>query len=319
MEPAAAAASEKHRPHPLPEQTPALLTRAMLEQPGPEQRLDGCALVLRSEAAVDRTGHTYLSLVLRGADGRPIDARWWRYPYPPERRPQVGQVCWFAGLPDRYGGEVQLRILEGKPAADIDITRFARTTRRSREELETELAELLATLDDAMHALVQSVLSGEVGERFRTWPAAQLRHGAVRQGLFAHSVRVARIALAIARAYGEPGLAYDAALVTAACLLHDIGKVYTLPSVAGAALPDRAQLYDHVTMGIVLIHEATRRCDPPLAPRRAEALFHAVLAHHGRKEWGAPVEPATLEAWLVHLADFTEARLWDWADEEMSS
>jgi 3'-5' exoribonuclease len=38
-------------------------------------------------------------------------------------------------------------------------------------------------------------------------------------------------------------------------------------------------------------------------------LRHIVLAHHGRKEWGSPVEPMTPEALLVHHADDLDAKL----------
>jgi 3'-5' exoribonuclease len=33
-----------------------------------------------------------------------------------------------------------------------------------------------------------------------------------------------------------------------------------------------------------------------------------MLAHHGRKEWGSPVEPATNEAWILHAADMMSSR-----------
>lgn len=32
-------------------------------------------------------------------------------------------------------------------------------------------------------------------------------------------------------------------------------------------------------------------------------IEHAMLAHHGRKEWGSPVEPQTVEAFILHNAD----------------
>lgn len=32
-------------------------------------------------------------------------------------------------------------------------------------------------------------------------------------------------------------------------------------------------------------------------------IEHIILSHHGRKEWGSPVEPKTPEAWAVHSAD----------------
>jgi 3'-5' exoribonuclease len=35
---------------------------------------------------------------------------------------------------------------------------------------------------------------------------------------------------------------------------------------------------------------------------------HALIAHHGRLEFGSPVVPATLEAALLHQADVTDSR-----------
>ena len=44
-------------------------------------------------------------------------------------------------------------------------------------------------------------------------------------------------------------------------------------------------------------------------PDRAQnAIIHCMLAHHGRKEWGSPVEPATLEAYILHSADMLSSR-----------
>jgi 3'-5' exoribonuclease len=42
-----------------------------------------------------------------------------------------------------------------------------------------------------------------------------------------------------------------------------------------------------------------------------DSVSHAILAHHGRKEWSSPVTPKTREAWLLHLADGMSARLND--------
>jgi hypothetical protein len=101
---------------------PALLTFEAMQAATPHQHLEGCALVLRSDAATDRTGHTYLSLTLRGADGGNIEARWWRYPYPFEQRPAAGQICWFTGDLDAYHGEPQLRVDQARPAPNLKRT-----------------------------------------------------------------------------------------------------------------------------------------------------------------------------------------------------
>lgn len=40
-------------------------------------------------------------------------------------------------------------------------------------------------------------------------------------------------------------------------------------------------------------------------------ITHNILAHHGMREFGSPVAPATREAWVLHLADNLSARLDD--------
>jgi 3'-5' exoribonuclease len=37
-------------------------------------------------------------------------------------------------------------------------------------------------------------------------------------------------------------------------------------------------------------------------------VIHCILSHHGRKDWGSPVEPATLEALVLHQADMLSAK-----------
>ena len=291
------------------------LTRDDVEAALLRAAVQGEALVVRSDVAQDRTGQPYLILTLRDTSGNSMPARWWRYPYPVERRPAAGIVCWFRATVEEYAGERQLNVVEGRPVADADLSAYAPETRTSLLELLDQLEEETAGLDAPLQSLVRAVLAGEAFERFCEWPAAQHHHGAVRHGLLAHSLRVATIARELARLYVPAEIAWDTHLVTATALLHDVGKTQTLPRVAGGQLPERAQQVDHVTLGVVLVRLAAATTEPRLEPERLEALTHALLAHHGRREWGAPVEPATLEAWLVHLADLVDARLWRWSGE----
>jgi 3'-5' exoribonuclease len=293
-----------------------VLTLSRLTMVPPGQLVTGHALIERSAVATDRTGRPYLVLTLRGADGGSLEARWWRYPYPVERRPQVGTVCWLRGQLEVFSGALQLRIVQARPAPELPVETFARATRRSLEELRAELEGHLTALEAPWQGLARAVLSGETLQRFLTWPAAQSRHGAVRHGLLAHSLRVVMLTKALATTYGPALLDHDSHLVVAGALLHDIGKVQTLPAVAGAPLPPAAARIDHITAGVLLIHTAARSVSGVEAC--LEPLLHILLAHHGRRDWGAPVEPQTIEAWLVHLADLAEARLWAWADQEAS-
>ncbi len=291
----------------------------MLEESPLRGSLCGEAFVVRSEVGRDRAGQPYLILGLRDVSGATMPARWWRYPYPVDRRPAAGTICWFRATVDAFGGERQLTILEGRHVATADLNVYVRATRTPLSTLQQQLEQEIAGLDTDLQALVRTVLADEVYTRYCEWPAAQYHHGAVRHGLLAHSLRVAQIGRHLAQIYVPPEVPCDVPLVAATALLHDVGKTQTLPALAGGPLPDDARQIDHVTLGVLLVRLAAARCRPTLASERLEALTHALLAHHGQREWGAPVEPATLEAWLVHLADLVDARLWHWSGEEQVS
>lgn len=297
---------------------PPLLSAELLANATPNHPVTGVALVMRSHLRTDRHQRPYVAMTLRYADATVTEARWWQFPHSPDRCPLEGTVYSLTGWTESYNGACQLRVTDARPVAGADLAPFALSIHRPLATLLSELDDRVAQLDAALSALVRQVISGETLERFRTWPAAQYKHGAVRHGLLAHSLRVAAIAESTAAVYGPAALPHDRALVTASALLHDIGKTQTLPPIAGSALPTVASYLDHVTLGALMIRSAAEHLDAPLAPERLEALLHIILAHHGRTEWGAPVEPQTVEAWLVHLADYAESRLWCFTEDAPS-
>lgn len=292
-----------------------LLYFAAISQAKAGAEIVGAGLIQRAAVKADRNGYFYLALTARCADGGLIEARWWRYPHAVARCPQEGTVWRLTGQVDTFQGLPQLRVTGADPAPDVDITLFARAAQRPLGELREELEALIEEAGAELAPLVWAVLSGETYERFCVWPAAQSHHGAVRHGLLAHSIRVARLAQQLAAGYGPGKLAFDGELVIAASLLHDVGKVWTLPRIAGGPMPEEAREVDHVTRNVLAIQVAAERLSPKVSVARLAVLTHAVLAHHGQREWGAPVEPHSVEAWLVHLADYAEARLWEWSEE----
>lgn len=293
----------------------ALLRLDTIAQERVGEQISGAALIQRATLKRDRAGHHYAALTATCADGGVLEVRWWRYPYTAADCPTQGTVWRLSGQIDVFQGTPQLRLTAATPAPDVDIALFARSARRSLLDLQEELEELIRETGDELSPLVSAILGGENYERFCEWPAAQSHHGSVRHGLLAHSIRVARLAQQLAAGYGPDMLAHDAELVIAAALLHDVGKIWTLPRVAGGPLPQEARQLDHVTMGVLMTRTAAEQVTPSVSDARLTDLLHAMLAHHGTREWGAPVEPHSAEAWLVHLADLAEARLWEWSEE----
>lgn len=129
-------------------------------------------------------------------------------------------------------------------------------------------------------------------------------------GLLAHTAEVVRVSQAMLAAL--PGVGPDdARLLFLAALYHDFAKTYEYvkdeKGVWGKA--PFAKTVGHVVGSAMMWDLAAREIDMSTGDRMA--VTHLILAHHGCKEWGSPVEPANRLAWVLHLADMASAR---WAD-----
>lgn len=92
-------------------------------------------------------------------------------------------------------------------------------------------------------------------------------------------------------------------LLIAGCVLHDIGKIfeYKLDEVTGVIEIDKdfqSKWINHIHYGFAIANCAG-----------FFELGHIIGSHHGIKEHGAIVEPATDEAKLVYQADMLSSRL----------
>jgi 3'-5' exoribonuclease len=71
-------------------------------------------------------------------------------------------------------------------------------------------------------------------------------------------------------------------------------------------------------MGRDLVREVARSIDG-FPEETLLLLEHAILAHHGKREFGAPVLPQTLEAILVSFVDDLDAKMNIVARQRMQS
>ncbi len=152
---------------------------------------------------------------------------------------------------------------------------------------------LLAFLDDE-----------ELGPAFLRAPAAKSIHHAFEGGLCEHTLSVLQLGWRVCDHYPQ----LDRDLVTAGCVLHDIGKAREISPEPGFEYTDEGRLVGHLVVTCQMIREKASRI--PDFPRELEwRLTHMVAAHHGRHEYGSPKEPATLEAMVVYALDELDTRM----------
>ena len=183
-----------------------------------------------------------------------------------------------------------------------DITNLLPKGNFNEKEYITRLQNLIKTVrNPGLRALLETIFSGAIYDKFIMNPAGMRMHHAYIGGLLQHSVDVAGIAIALAEQIGN----VDKDLVVAGALLHDIGKLREISSQIGFPYTNEGRLLGHIAMSIIIVQEAAAKLKLPAA--RLEQLQHILLSHHGDNEKGSPVECATKEAFIVHYADEIDA------------
>lgn len=174
-----------------------------------------------------------------------------------------------------------------------------------------ELARLHAT------EVVASVVLSD--QRFAFWSGSskpELHHYGD-GGLAQHTYEVVEIGLAQLPYFNRlNGLRVDPKLYFLAALFHDAGKMWDyrkIPDcdVACWTSAEHKYMIHHIARSAVVWTQATATCDHHLTSGQQDEVLHAILAHHGRREWGSPVSPQTGLAWLLHTADMMSARMND--------
>jgi 3'-5' exoribonuclease len=141
-------------------------------------------------------------------------------------------------------------------------------------------------------------------EGFSAAPASIQLHSAAIGGLLHHTLNVSELCLKIVDLHPD----LDRDLVLAGALLHDIGKVPSFKVTSNITQTHDGNLLGHIVLGD---QELTARIAniEGFPAELASKLRHILLSHHGRKDWGSPVEPMLPEALAVHESDDLDAKL----------
>ena len=144
----------------------------------------------------------------------------------------------------------------------------------------------------------------EFRRRYEECPASLAGHHAELGGLLKHTCEVATIGRQISRVCHA-----NWELVLAGALLHDIGKLESYRWDGAFEYTDCGSLLGLVVLGSLMLEKRVAPLTPrPCTDQELMLLQHLILSHHGKLEFGAPVQPMTLEAEVLHYADNASAK-----------
>ncbi len=194
-------------------------------------------------------------------------------------------------------------LTEGELAAPGLLDNLVELAPEDAEAMWTEFQGYIDGIGHDEIRMTTRAVFEEIGEAFRSAPAAVAMHHAYRHGLLEHTLRMARACKALLPLYPE----VDPSLAMAGILLHDTGKVIEYEGALVTKRSRRGILQGHVVLGYQLVRKAGLKSR--LDADRLERLEHIVLSHQGEPEWGAAVYAATPEAVFVSMIDNLDAKM----------
>ena len=153
-------------------------------------------------------------------------------------------------------------------------------------------------------------------ERFAVWSGSDnpSKHHYGKAGLVIHTAEVMQLGFSTAEVLS---MKLDTKEWFFASLFHDAGKIYDYAPVHSTNYQqwqgtEHKRLIHHISRSALIWSEyAGKNPKSNTYVAYHERVLHAILAHHGQREWGSPVAPKTRIAWLLHLCDNLSARMND--------
>lgn len=261
-------------------------------------------VVVSAIARETRAKKPYLALEL--FDGvEKISGNYWDWTT--NKIPEVNTILDVKVQVTEWQGVKQLNIHSMKVNTQLHLADFSPSSEYDIAGTYKEAYSLMSDIkDDTLRAVALAILE-ELRVQWITVPGAVSVHHNYIGGTLIHSYGVAKKAKAMA----ETTEGANADLATVGGMLHDLGKLFTY-KVNGVNIEMTAngRLYEHIFMGAEFVGnfaESHVDTDDPYIYGKIRLLRHIILAHHGQLEYGSPVTPQCIEAYIVHLADSLDA------------
>lgn len=267
----------------------------------------GFFLCARKDKRTGRSG-PFLVLLLQDVTGE-IDAKVFQDVDIADAQFEAGEFVAVQGKGNFFNQRLELVIDKIRRVIPDDAKNGFRqedcipSSPRAIDEMWAELTARLASVQDEWVRQLLTRVIDRHGERLRIWPAARQVHHAYRSGLLEHLLKIMEVAVFLAEAYGA-----RRDLLIAGALLHDIGKLQELTYDVATDYSVEGNLVGHIVIGVGIVRDEAREI-AGFPPDLLLEIEHLILSHHGAKELGSPVEPMTIEAFILAAADDLDATL----------
>ena len=199
---------------------------------------------------------------------------------------------------------------------EVTLKDFAQVTEGSAEERYNNIIDILGKVSEERKYLMDCdngtisdlamVFYSQHKQELLWSAAAEMMHSENAGGLMEHTEAMVRNAIKLCEVYPD----LDKELLVTAAALHDIGKLEELSTdmLGHASYTAKGIGLGHILLGTMYIDRIVQK-EPERYPLERVFLLESTLAsHHGKKEWGSPVEPITIEGFMLSFIDQMDAK-----------
>lgn len=268
---------------------------------------EGPLLIKKQELKLTKNGDEYIRLYI-GDKNIELMANLWGMNHSEKDKYPSGVVRYFKIKVGEYEGKPQVnqiismhQLREDDERNDVGL--YLKTPPISTEKMREMVKEKIDAIDNEDVKIIVRDIMNKYHKKFFTHGAAKGVHHAFTGGLSFHTVSMLKRAETCVEFDGlRPWLMYGAILI------HDICKIEEMDDVLnGAEYTFKGQALGHIVMASEEVTRAALNNDIAPDSEHIILLKNAVLSHHGKLEWGSPVNPITPEGWAIHGIDSLDA------------
>lgn len=272
------------------------------------QSVESTYLIQGIDQRLKKNSEPYFFLTLQDSSGAITAMLWDNYEEFINGNIKADDFIHIKGSVRFFNDQLQLTVKEAKkvPESEVDIRNFQQVSLRDLKEMKCELNNYIEEIKNPkIKALIKNIFADKkLYNDFCDAPSSVSMHQAYIHGLLEHTLAVIKNCLTIAANY--PKINRD--ILIAGGILHDLGKIFEYSWKRTFQITDVGRLLGHITIAYDLITRTMDKINDFEESLKIQIL-HTIISHHGILEYGSPKRPKTIEALLIHYADYIDAYL----------
>lgn len=270
---------------------------------------DRSFLVKDKVKGMGKNGRAFLSLLVGDKTGH-IDARVWDRVEEISELFEIGDIVNIKGQVQVYLSRKQIIVHKLEKPDQSLFNKEDFVIDSPKLDVHALYSELITITNEIQappikQLILDSLQDDEIKQLILKAPAAKSIHHAKAGGLLEHVVSICKVMKMIASHYSY--LNYD--LLVFGAIFHDLGKVWELEiNRDQIQYSHKGRLLGHMQLACELIDKKAQRILGFPEDLR-EILKHIVLSHHGKLEYGSPVRPYIMEAFVVASIDEFDSKM----------